>query len=293
MTGPDRPGVPAHPYAGLRAVIATMHGKQAVIAPPLERATGLRLEAAAEIDTDALGAFTGETARAGTMLEAAIAKARLGMAAARCPIGVASEGSFGPHPAAPFIAGATELIVLVDDELGLVVQEAMTSESTNFAHAAVTPDDAGAVAQFLRNAGFPAHAVVVRPNEGSGPIRKGLVDQREISRAVAEAAARSADGLARLETDMRAHLNPTRMGEIGRLAERFADRLSTLCPNCGTPGFGLVRSVRGLPCADCGAPTALVKAIVSGCPRCSHTFTEGRSDGLASASPAQCPECNP
>jgi hypothetical protein len=291
MIASDRP-LAAHPYAGARAVIATMHGKASVIAPPL-RAIGLDIEAATGLDTDALGTFTGETPRAGTMLEAAVAKARLGMAAARRPIGVASEGSFGPHPVAPFIAAATELIVLVDDDLGLVVKETMTSETTNFAHATVTPGDAAPLAQFLRGAGFPAHAVVVRPNEGPGPVRKGLVDQGEVGRAIAQAAALSADGLARLETDMRAHLNPTRMAQIGRLAERFAGRLSRLCPACGAPGFGPVRSEPGLPCADCGAPTALVKATVSECVRCPHTLAEGRSDGLAAASPAQCPECNP
>jgi len=292
MTGPARPAVPANPYAGLRAVIATMHGKAAAIAPPLARATGLRLEATADIDTDTLGTFSGETPRAGTMLEAAIAKARLGMAATGCPVGVASEGSFGPHPAAPFIAAATELIVLVDDRLGFAVHETLTSETTNFGHVAVSaPGDA--LDTFLARAGFPGHAVIVRSNAGAGAILKGLTHEGDVNRAAAEAAALSADGLARIETDMRAHLNPTRMGEIRRLAERFADRLSTLCPNCGTPGFGPVRSVRGLPCADCGAPTALVKAIASACPRCSHTVIEGRSDGLASASPAQCPECNP
>jgi hypothetical protein len=269
-----------------------MHGKAAAIAPALARGTGLVVESVAGVDTDALGTFTGETPRAGDMRDAAIAKARLGMAAAGCAIGIASEGSFGPHPMVPFIAGATELIVLVDDDLGIIVQETMISERTNFAHATLA-QDGEALARFLAGLGFPSHAVVVRPNQGPGPVRKGLVDSGEVSRAVNEAASVSTDKLARIETDMRAHLNPTRMAEIARLAERFAGRLARLCPACGAPGFGPVSTQPGLPCALCGAPTSLVKAVISGCMCCTHTVTEGRSDGLAAASPANCPECNP
>ncbi len=269
-----------------------MHGKAAAIAPPLARATGLVIEVADGIDTDALGAFTGETPRAGTMLDAAVAKARLGMRAANASIGIASEGSFGPHPALPFIAAATELIVLVDDDLGFIARESMLGEETNFAHltAARGGDE---VDRFLAAAGFPSHAVVVRPNAGAGPLSKGIVERGELDRALAVAAAASADGLPRIETDMRAHMNPTRMAAIARLAERFATRLSQLCPACGAPGFGPSGSEPGLPCADCGTRTGLVKAVTSACARCAHAITEGRKDGLNAASPAQCPECNP
>ncbi len=50
------------------------------------------------------------------MLETAVAKARLGMRQLGLPHGIASEGSFGPHPLVPFLAASTELIVLVDDD---------------------------------------------------------------------------------------------------------------------------------------------------------------------------------
>ena len=58
------------PFTGRTALIATMHGKAAALARPLER-LGFRMETAIGLDTDRFGAFTGETARAGDMLQAA------------------------------------------------------------------------------------------------------------------------------------------------------------------------------------------------------------------------------
>lgn len=52
--------------AGRRLVIATMHGKEQVIAPLLEAATGVQCMAGREVDTDRLGTFTGEVPRIGT-----------------------------------------------------------------------------------------------------------------------------------------------------------------------------------------------------------------------------------
>lgn len=111
------------PYLGKRAALATMHGKEAVTGPAFRGALGLIVEPPMGIDTDALGTFTGEVPRIGTMRDAAIATARLGMAASGLPIGIASEGSYGPHPRIPSVPSGVELMVLVDDVLGIVVVE--------------------------------------------------------------------------------------------------------------------------------------------------------------------------
>ena len=63
-------------YAGRRAVLTTMHGKEEAIRPPFETLLGLRIEGSEGIDTDSLGTFTGEIAREGSMLDIAIRKAR-------------------------------------------------------------------------------------------------------------------------------------------------------------------------------------------------------------------------
>jgi hypothetical protein len=162
------------PYAGRSAVLATMHRKEEAIAPALSATLGLVVVPAAGLDTDQLGTFSGEIARQGTMLEVAVRKARLGMQGAGLPLGLASEGSFGPHPAIPFFAAGMELLVFVDDERGIVVSESLIADATNFGHLVVSPGDA--LEAFLERVGFPSHALIVRANEGSvtAALVKGL-----------------------------------------------------------------------------------------------------------------------
>jgi hypothetical protein len=287
----DRTLPAGKPYRGRRATLATMHGKALGIAPPLLEHLGMIVEVPESLDTDSLGTFTGEIPRSGTMKQTAIAKARLGMARSSLALGIASEGSFGPHPLVPFLPVAQELIILVDDERGLIISETLMSTRTNFNH--LVPGRGENVDSFLQRIGFPAHAVIVRPNDGTDPIRKGVVDPIALQEAIKAAAGCSADGSARIETDMRAHLNPTRMNEIGRLATKFAQRLACQCPACGAPGFGVVRTEAGLPCADCGAETLLVNTVISGCVSCDHSERQPRTDGRLFARAAECPECNP
>ena len=293
MTSSSRPfsDTSVHPYNAAQVVLATMHGKERAIGPALESQLGMGVVVPPGIDTDTLGTFTGEIPRAGSMRDAALAKARLGMRLANVRIGIASEGSFGPHPAIPLIAAATELLLLIDAGRGIIITEHLLTERTNFDHIVVAPDED--LQPFLARVGFPSHAVIVRPNIGSGPIHKGIIAPDVVNRLVREVSPASRDGKARVETDMRAHLNPSRMKEIARLAEKFARRLATLCPACGTPGFGIVKSEPGLPCGECGAETELVKTLVSGCASCQFTESKPRADGLHFATAAQCPECNP
>jgi len=160
-------------YAGHIAALATQHGKETVIAPALAAVTGLRLVVPPGIDTDALGTFTGEVPRPGTMRDAARMKARLGMKASGLPFGIASEGSFGPHPVMPFLALAREVMIFIDDMHGIEVVEEMASEATNFAALDLGPE--ADVDGFLRHIGFPRHAVVLRCRKA---VIKGI-DSRE------------------------------------------------------------------------------------------------------------------
>jgi hypothetical protein len=278
------------PYDGAEAALATMHGKAAALGPPLARALGLRLRVPTGLDTDRLGSFTGEIPRPGPMEETAIAKARMGMAAAGLPLGLASEGSYGPHPQLPFLALGVELLAWIDAGRGLTVIERMTDPAPAYDQA-----EAGgmaALAPFLDRAGFPRTALIVRPNSG-GPAEKGLREPAALARAVTRAARASADGLAFVQTDMRAHVNPRRMATIGRLAEKLAARLARPCPACAAPGFGLTAVARGLPCAWCRRPGEMVRHERHGCAGCGHEERRPRPDGLTEADPANCPICNP
>ena len=71
-------------------------------------------------------------------------------------ISIASEGSFGPHPAIPFIAAAKELLVFIDDERGIIITEHHLTERTNFDHITIGPDEG--FQPFLDRVGFPTHA---------------------------------------------------------------------------------------------------------------------------------------
>lgn len=284
------------PYAGQHAVLATMHGKQAAIAPVLFDRLGLSVSTAADLDTDALGTFTGEVPRAGTIREAAIAKARLGMKATGLTIGIASEGSYGPHPHVSFIAGGIELMVLIDDIRGIVVTEHLIDDVPMFAHAFVRVADE--LTDFLDRIGFPDQAVIVKPAEGKSecegrPIHKGLRRREELAKAVAQCASNSRDGRALVQTDMRAHMNPTRMATLRQLAHALAERLAMRCPSCGVPGYGQVDVEAGLPCEDCGAPSIMVRNHIFGCVVCEHREKSPRTDGITHADPGQCPLCNP
>ena len=88
----DLAGGGAGGYLGRRAAFLTQHGKERVVAPTLEAALGCKVSLVTGYDTDLLGTFTRDIARAGSQIEAARKKARIGMELAGLPLGLASEG---------------------------------------------------------------------------------------------------------------------------------------------------------------------------------------------------------
>ena len=272
-------------YSGRRVALGTKHGKDRALRPALFALCGLEVAGTSALDTDALGTFTGEVPRFGSMLDAAREKARRAMAELGLPLGIGSEGSFGPHPLVPWLPSGTETLVFIDEERGLEIVESAISEHTNFAALTLTPETD--LPEFLTRIGFPAHAVVV---SAPGFIEKGIMSAEVLDRALRDALPL---GPVRVETDMRAHLNPTRMAEIARLAHRLATRLSTPCPACGQPGFGETGVERGLPCADCGTPTSAVRAHIHSCPACGYSEARLPPGGPPEADPGHCPACNP
>lgn len=287
-----KPYISKHPYRGLTAAIATMHGKELVIRPVLECWFGIQLRVAPGVDTDALGTFTGEMPRAGTMLDAARAKARLAIEKTGADLGIGTEGAFGPDPLVPFFASGRELIVLIEAATGHEIAVHRQTK-TNFEHVVASPGDT--FQEFLDRIGFPQHAVVVRPqpSNGTSPIFKGLTDNGAIAAAVEAVAARSIEGGAIVQTDMRAYLNPTRMAAIKLTARWLALRTARCCPRCQKPGFGLVEVDRGLPCSECGSPTRLIRAEIHGCRSCDCRLRKRERPGRLRSDPMWCDYCNP
>ena len=293
MTGPasakPAPSV-AGVYSGRRIALLTQHGKERVIAPVLEPLLYCRVERVSGFDTDTLGSFTRDIPRAGTQVEAARRKARIGMELSGLPLGLASEGSFGPDPMAGLFPWNVELLVFIDDERGIEVT-GMAQQATRFAH--LLTDDWEQAAQFARQAGFPEHHLVVRPQSQDDPrIKKDIATWAALEAAFYRARGQAENGQAFLENDARAHAHPTRMEVIRLAAEDLAMKLDSPCPACGTPGFWVVERVAGLPCADCGAPTREIRADIHGCLKCAHRETRERA-GVEHADPGRCDYCNP
>lgn len=277
-------------YAGRRIAFLTQHGKERVVAPVLEASSGCRVERVAGYDTDLLGTFTRDIPRFGTQLEAARRKARIGMELANSPLGLASEGSFGPDPFAGLFSWNVELLIFIDNELGIEVRGVFQGPG-NGAH--LLAADWSSVEAFARQADFPAQQLVLRPDGESDPrIRKGIDGWTELRAAFAWAQGHSASGKVFAELDLRAHAHPGRMENIRRAAEDLAVKLRSCCPACGAPGYATVERVAGLPCADCGAHTREPRAEVWGCVRCEHRDTRECTDTTA-ADPGRCDWCNP
>ena len=280
----------AGPYAERRVALLTQHGKEGAIASVLDTALGCRVERVSGFDTDTLGTFTRDIPRAGTQIEAARKKARVGMELSGLPLGLASEGAFGPDPMTEMFAWNVELLVFIDEERGIAVT-GVAQGATNFSHLLTT--DWAAAETFAQHAGFPAHHLVVRPEREDDPrMRKGIATWAELEAAFAWALAASASGRVFVETDVRAHANPTRMDNIRLAAEDLLKKLHSLCPSCGTPGFWIVERVDGLPCEACDAPTRETRAEVHGCLKCAHRVARERADRQY-ADPGRCDSCNP
>ena len=268
-----------------------MHGKERAMGRPFRHALGVELVLPSNLNTDSLGTFSGETARPADAASTCRNKAEAGMAITGLPLGLASEGSFGPHPAVPLVAVGHEWMTFVDGAQGLAITEQLLCWRINFSHCLLAPGEDPAA--WLQRVGFPTHAVIVRPNGLGAAVAKGLQSLDQLTAAVQWAAAHSNDGSVLLETDMRAHLNPTRMASLRRLAFRLARRIRSRCPACSAPGWGWMDRISGLPCRWCGAPTPLTQFELHGCAACGHRQHHPRRDGMVTADPGQCPDCNP
>lgn len=277
-------------YHGRLAALATKHAKERAFSWPLSRGLGLSLCVSPGIDTDMLGTFTGEFPREGTPAEVVRRKARAGMDATKLPVGIASEGSFGPHPMVQVVPSDFEVLVFVDDEQSFTVsQEIVTTETNDAQQRCANLDEAF---DFAARVHFPSHHLVARPAGNPDRIHKGVNDREALRVAVLRAIDASPERATSIETDMRAHAKPTSMRVIRHLSARLARRLRTFCPECDCPGFGKTGAEHGLACEDCGASTELVFREIHGCPRCKAQRSP-RADRLTAAPARHCPVYNP
>jgi hypothetical protein len=279
-------------FAQRTAVLATMHRKEQVMEPILTEALGIKLIVPKAFNTDSFGTFTRDIPRAGTQREAALHKAQQALALTGMDLAIASEGSFQPHPACPFICINCELVILLDTRHDLVLVGEYCSMTTNFNRQTIRSLTEAQI--FATKAGFPSHGVIIftQPELGDqSPAIKGIITPAQLEDAVKTALQASAT--IAIETDMRAMYNPTRMSTIAQATQDLVHVAHSQCPQCQWPGFAMVKRYEGLPCAECHFPTERIRAVLYQCQKCAYPKEVPFPDGLTTADPTHCPMCNP
>jgi hypothetical protein len=276
-------------YQRIDIILATKHKKEDAICKPFEDAFKAKLHVPDDYDTDRFGTFTGEISRQDTAYETVIKKAKEASLKYKFDYAIANEGSFGPHPTINFAPGDIELISFIDQKNDLVVVESEITTETNYAQLQITVLDD--YTHFLEKIKFGSHGLIVRSMEDEAIIAKGINQVNEL-KTIVHSAFQYYETL-RLETDMRAMMNPTRMSVINKLAIKLVKRLKCYCTQCKMPGFGKVSVKGNLLCALCCTETELYQFKVLSCIKCDYQEFIPRQDGIEKADPTYCSYCNP
>jgi len=273
-----------------KLIIATKHEKEKVITPLLEKALGIKCTVAENFDTDILGTFTGEVERKHDPVSTARSKCLIAMDLNHCDLAIASEGSFGPHPALFFIYADDEIVLFIDKKNDLEIIARELSTETNFNAKEIKTEKQ--LFDFAEKVKFPSHALILRRSkEDYTEIIKGIIDARQLKKHFSEFIEKY--GIAYVETDMRAMYNPTRMSVIGKAVQKLVDKINSHCPQCNTPGFGITGAKPGLPCNLCGSITRSTLSYIYTCKKCSFSKEEMYPQKKTTEDPTYCDYCNP
>jgi hypothetical protein len=276
------------------ALLATMHGKESVIAPILLETLQLQVKVPHPFNTDIFGTFTRDVPRPGDQLQTARAKANTILKQFGGAIAIASEGAFGPHPLLPTLPSDREIVLLVDQRYGLEVVGEALSTQTNFNHCII--ETLAQAMEFADKIGFPQHGLIATTHaetKNAAEIIKGITSEAQLEQAIVELKSRSTVGAVHLETDMRAMYNPTRMKVIAEATQNLVQNLLRRCPACQWPNFAIAERNTGLPCSWCGAPTDLIRSVIYHCQHCGFRQESFFPNEQETADPGQCPFCNP
>jgi hypothetical protein len=277
-------------FQGRKLVIATKHQKEKVIAPLLDSALGVVCFVNESFDTDTLGTFTGEIERELDPIATARKKCLLAMELSNCDLGVASEGSFGPHPSLFFVSADDEFLIFIDkkNKLEIIVRELSTETNFNGQEIESETD----LLEFAQSVQFPSHGLILRKSKtDNSDIIKGITDLDQLKESFKRLLENSDSVYA--ETDMRAMYNPARMQVIEAAAQKLLAKINAVCPQCNAPGFGITDAKRGLECSLCGSATNSTLSYRYVCQHCQYTKEDMYPHGKTSEDPRYCDYCNP
>jgi hypothetical protein len=277
-------------FKNRKILIASKHKKELVIGPILQEELGLLYFTDETYDTDYLGTFTGEVERKLDPISAARKKCLEGIALNDCEIGIASEGSFGPHPQTPFLTCNEEILIFIDTKNNLEIIARELSLETNFNAATLTNEEE--LLRFAELVKFPSHGLILRksPHENED-IFKGIQDKGELVNTFQYLLAKHQKVHA--ETDMRAMFNPTRLQVIKNATHKLVQKINEKCPVCDFPGFSIKKTKKGLKCNLCGSPTNSLLSVILVCESCSFEKEDLYPNQKTTEDPMYCDHCNP
>lgn len=277
-------------FKNRKLVIATKHKKEDVITPLFEKSLGVKCFVPEDFDTDFLGTFTGEIKRKHDPITTARKKCLEAMKLTNCDLGIASEGSFGPHPSLFFAASDEEFLIFIDKKNNLEIIERELSLETNYNQQKITTEKE--LIEFAKHVKFPSHGLILRKSESSNSkIIKGITDWETLKDTFKMFIDKY--GKAYVETDMRAMHNPVRMKVIETAVKKLINKINTICPECSTPGFERTEAVRGLPCSLCSSPTDSILSYVYTCKKCAFKEEKNFPNKKTKEDPEFCNVCNP
>lgn len=271
-------------------VIATKHKKESVIAPLFLAELKVSCFVPNDFDSDSLGTFTGEVERNEDPLSTARKKCLMAMEQTNCDLGIANEGSFGSHPTIFFANADDEILILIDKKNDLEIIARELSLETNFNSTEV--HSFKELKEFAKKIEFPSHAIILKGEEkGLSHFLKGIQSWEILEESYYILLQNNSTIYA--ETDMRALYNPTRLFVIEKATIKLIEKIKSVCPECQTPGFGLVSVQSGLPCSLCGCATKSTKSHLYCCHKCNFEMEKMYPHTKKTEDPTYCDYCNP
>ncbi len=263
-------------------LLSSKHLKEQIL-QPLFDPYGVELIVNLDFDTDVYGTFCGTTPRIEGPKITVKEKCLAGMAFANKRQGLASEGSFGPHPGSPFMSVNEEWLVYIDLDQDLEVFG--HSISMEVCHQKLAYHE-NQLETFLADIQFGAQGLVLKDAKNGAVIAKGITKYAHLMNLIQQ------HPIWTIETDSRAHMNPTRQKNIALAGQDLLARMLRLCPQCAHPDFS-VRAYSGqLQCSYCQKPTQTHQFLEYQCTNCQHKIIEKRKD-KAVEEPQFCNRCNP
>ena len=143
---------------------------------------------------------------------------------------------------------------------------------------------------FAKKVGFPEHGIIIKKRNR---IYKNITTEQELVATVGHLLSGFFTKKVLLETDMRAHKNPSRRIAIEQATLHLIQMMQSFCPRCGIPGFGVKEYSKTSKCSCCGFPTEFPTHEIYQCQSCAHSEIKPIDSQELFTDPMYCSRCNP